>query len=175
MDIGYDQMITKLIDHKKILIALVNGPAIGVACTMLSLFDYIVASDKAYFMCPFTSIGVLPEGTSSISFERIMGYPIAARLALFCDRLTAQEMFIAGYISKVLPDKEFHETTKKILHEFEDRLAPISLLQSKELMRGPEWRKTMHQRNQLEKDLLAEKFTSEEAIKYIMKKFGSKM
>ena len=117
-------MIASLIDHKKILIGLVNGPAIGVACTMLSLFDYIVASDKAYFHCPFTIIGLLPEGTSSQSFAAIMGYPRAARLALFGDKMTAKEALEAGYITKVIPNTEFATETQKILNDFETRLAP---------------------------------------------------
>lgn len=117
-------MITALIDHKKILVALVNGPAIGVACTMLSLFDYTVVSDKAYFLCPFTVIGLLPEGTSSHNFAAIMGYPRAAKLALFGDRITAKEAFEAGYISKVVPDSQFATETQKIMKDFETRLAP---------------------------------------------------
>lgn len=116
-------MISSLIDHRKILIAFVNGPAIGVACTMLALFDYILASEKAYFLCPFTAFGLNPEGTSSVSFQTIMGYPQAARLALFAEKITATEAFRIGYISKVIPHIEFIDETKKIQQNFE-KLAP---------------------------------------------------
>jgi len=173
--LGYETMIASLIDHKKILIGLINGPAIGIACTMLSLFDYVVASDKAYFYCPFTTIGLLPEGTSSRNFAAIMGYPTAARLALFGEKMTAKEALEGGYIAKVIPDAQFATETQKILNDFETRLAPQSLLMSKELMRGPEWREKMHQINIKEKDEIQEKFVSDETMERILKRFGSKL
>ncbi|KAE9555839.1 hypothetical protein FO519_000924 [Halicephalobus sp. NKZ332] len=172
---SYETMITSLIDHKKILIALVNGPAIGVACTMLTLFDYVVASEKAYFFCPFTLYGLLPEGTSSHNFEAIMGYPRAARLALFADRITAKEAFEASFVTKVLPDSEFATETKKILQHFETQLAPQSILLSKELMRGPEWRKKMHKINMEERDKIQERLGSDETIERIVSRFGPKL
>lgn len=45
----YAKLVDKLINHSKILIALVNGPAIGIACTTLAIFDLVLSSDKVNF------------------------------------------------------------------------------------------------------------------------------
>lgn len=47
-----------------------------------------------------------------------MGYTKAAQVLLFNERLTAQEAYIAGFVSKVIPDAQFKEETWKMLEGY---------------------------------------------------------
>jgi len=99
----------RLQNYPKILIAAANGAAIGWGCTQLFNFDLVYASTRAVFQTPFTSLGFAPEGGSSYTFPKIMGKHHANRLLIASDKLTAQEMYISGYVSQVLDEKDFVE------------------------------------------------------------------
>lgn len=49
VEIGFSRWVRRLIDHEKILLGLVNGPAMGMSATTLGLFDFVVCSDKVSF------------------------------------------------------------------------------------------------------------------------------
>lgn len=41
-----EEFVRAHISHEKPLLALINGPAIGLSVTVLALFDLVIASDK---------------------------------------------------------------------------------------------------------------------------------
>jgi peroxisomal 3,2-trans-enoyl-CoA isomerase len=63
-----------MIDFRKPIFALVNGPALGIGVTMLGLCDVNYATASAYLTTQFTVLGVCPEACSSYFFPRIMGH-----------------------------------------------------------------------------------------------------
>jgi peroxisomal 3,2-trans-enoyl-CoA isomerase len=160
------------IDCKKPLIALVNGPAVGISITVLGLCDAVYATDKATFRSPFSELGQSPEACSSYTFPRIMGYAKASELLFFNSKITAAEAEQQGLVSKVFPDASFQtEAWAKVkqINEF-----PVkSLIYSKDLVRGRE-RDVLHAVNKAECDRLEERWQSEDCMNAIMKFFSRK-
>ncbi|KAM8822102.1 enoyl-CoA delta isomerase 2 [Synchiropus picturatus] len=160
------------IDFPKPLVALVNGPAVGIAVTVLGLFDLVYATERATFHTPFTQLGQSPEGCSSYTFPRLMGHAKACEVLLFNKKLTAAQAHHLGLVTEVFPDHSFQWEAWSRLRGLA-RLPPDSLKLSKQLIRSAE-RRRLHRVNEQEVALLRERWTSDECVAAVMSFFQKK-
>lgn len=158
----FEKFICAFIDYPKILVAVVNGPAVGVVVTTLALCDLVIASDKATFCTPFSKLGLSAEGCSTYTFPRIMG-PIRSSLLLYFNhKIDANEAKQWGLVSHIVHHKEMDAEVPRILKDYLQY--PIkSMIYSKKLLRG--WdREMLHEANRAECKQLKERWTSEDFI-----------
>lgn len=93
-----------LIEYPKLLACAVQGPAVGIATTMLPHFDLVFASSRATFWTPFTRIAVVPEMCSSVTFRELMGVSKANELLLLGRTIDAKTAYEWNMISRVIPE-----------------------------------------------------------------------
>lgn len=164
--------IKAYIDFPKPLIAVVNGPAVGVSVTVLGLFDLVYATERATFHTPFSQLGQSAEGCSSYTFPKLMGQAKASEMLLFNKKLSAVQACELGLVTEVFPDATFHSEVWTRLKAYA-QLPPNSLALSKQLIRSVE-RERLHAVNDAEVELLRERWTSDECFNAIMSFFQSK-
>ncbi|XP_039198682.1 enoyl-CoA delta isomerase 2 [Crotalus tigris] len=160
------KFVEHFIDFPKPLIAVVNGPAVGISVTLLGLFDIVYASDRATFFTPFSNLGQSPEGCSSYTFPKIMGVTKATEMLLFNKKLTAAEACSQGLVTEVFPDSTFQKEVWARLKAYVN-LPKKTLAVSKQLMRNMEKEK-LYEVNSQECECLIERWLSEECMNAVM-------
>ncbi|XP_041816942.1 enoyl-CoA delta isomerase 2, mitochondrial isoform X2 [Chelmon rostratus] len=160
------------IDFPKPLVAVVNGPAVGISVTLLGLFDLVYATERASFHTPFSQLGQSAEGCSSYTFPKIMGPAKASEMLLFNKKLTAAQACELGLVSEVFPDSSFQSEVWTRLKAYA-KLPPNSLALSKQLIRSME-KERLHAVNDAEVERLVERWTSDECFNAVMNFFQAR-
>ena len=125
--------LAALHNFTKPLIIAVKGNAVGVGTTMLLHADIVVASEKAKFSLPFTTLGLVPEAGSSFLLPRMIGYHRAAELFMTGDSFDANYAEEIGLVNYVCADpyEKAHELAVKIAKQ-----PPQAIINTKALMKA---------------------------------------
>ncbi|CAK1586138.1 unnamed protein product [Parnassius mnemosyne] len=126
--------VEAFIKFPKLLIAVVNGPAIGIAATTLALCDLVFASENAYFYTPFPKLHMTAEGASTFTFPRLMGQRKATEMLLFNHKMSAKEGLEHGFINRVYKPEELQSKSWDKIMEI-SKLPAHSILATKNLLR----------------------------------------
>ena len=96
-------------------VAVVHGPAAGVAASLALGCDVVLASEDAFFMLAFTKIGLMPDGGASALVAAAVGRTRAMRMALLADKIHADEAFRAGLVTAVYPADELDAEVDRVI------------------------------------------------------------
>ncbi|KAI7693016.1 hypothetical protein SSS_09076 [Sarcoptes scabiei] len=171
------QFVSAFIDFPKPLIGIINGPAFGIMFTTLGLFDCVIATEKASFISPFSSLGISPEGCSTYTFPRIFGTSIASELLYFNYKMSVEEALRHGFVSRIVKSNELNQHVNEWLYG-ENGLVktcyPSSMMNAKSLVRNEETRLALHEVNKIECDLLHQSWSSDECREALQKFYTRK-
>jgi 2-(1,2-epoxy-1,2-dihydrophenyl)acetyl-CoA isomerase len=111
----YHPIITGLREMPKPVVAAVNGPAVGIGCSLALAADLIVAAESAYFLLAFVNIGLVPDGGSTAFLPARVGYARSAEMAMLGERVPAAKALDWGLINQVTPDDELESVSTALL------------------------------------------------------------
>jgi 2-(1,2-epoxy-1,2-dihydrophenyl)acetyl-CoA isomerase len=105
----YHPIMHAIRELPKPVIAAVNGPAVGIGCSLALCSDLIVAAESAYFLLAFVNIGLVPDGGSSLFVPTRVGMARATELSMLGERLGAARALEWGLINRVVPDAQLDQ------------------------------------------------------------------
>lgn len=103
----YEPMLHSIYDCPIPTICAVNGAAAGAGANLALAADVVIAAQSASFVQAFTRIGLMPDAGGTYWLPRQVGFPRAMGMALFADKITADQAAEWGMIWDSLPDEGF--------------------------------------------------------------------
>lgn len=101
----YHPAIAGLKRLPKPVVAAVNGPAVGIGCSLALACDLIMAAESAFFGLAFVNIGLMPDGGSTALVPPAVGKARAFQMALLGERVEARRALDWGLVNWVHPDE----------------------------------------------------------------------
>jgi 2-(1,2-epoxy-1,2-dihydrophenyl)acetyl-CoA isomerase len=103
----YNVWVSKIRTLEKPVIAAVNGVAAGAGMSLALACDLVIMSEKASFVQAFVKVGLVPDTGASYLLPRLVGYHKAMELALFGEKISAQQALELGLCNRVVPEDGF--------------------------------------------------------------------
>jgi 2-(1,2-epoxy-1,2-dihydrophenyl)acetyl-CoA isomerase len=110
----YHPIIKGIRQLPKPVIAAVNGPAVGIGCSLALACDLIWAGESAIFGLAFVNIGLVPDGGSTFLVPVAVGKARALEMALLGDPVSAEDALDWGLINRVVPDADLMDDARAL-------------------------------------------------------------
>ena len=111
----YHPIITGIRNMPKPVITAVNGPAVGIGCSLAIAGDLVLAAESSYFLLAFVNIGLVPDGGSTAFVPARIGLARATEMALLGERVQAPQALEWGLVNRVIADDELRAEADALL------------------------------------------------------------
>lgn len=96
------EVVTEMIRCPVPVVAAVNGPAVGLGCSIAVLCDIVLIAEKAFFADPHVSIGLVAGDGGAVSWPMLIGMLRAKEYLLTGDKIPAVEAERLGLANRVV-------------------------------------------------------------------------
>jgi enoyl-CoA hydratase/carnithine racemase len=95
-------IVTGMIDCRIPVIAAVNGPAVGLGCSLVALSDIVFMAETAHLADPHVVVGLVAADGGAISWPLLTSLQLAKEYAFTGDRIPAQRAKEIGMANHVV-------------------------------------------------------------------------
>ena len=99
-------IVTSMVACRVPVVAAVNGPAVGLGCSLVALSDIAFMAESAHLADPHVLIGLVAADGGPITWPLMISLQLAKEYAFTGDRISAQRAAEIGLVNHVVPDDE---------------------------------------------------------------------
>jgi enoyl-CoA hydratase len=106
-----------MIELPQPLIAAVNGPAVGLGASLVTLCDLAVASEGAYLADPHLGVGLVPADGAALLWPMMIGLMRAKEYVFTGERIPASTAQEWGLVNRVVPSGQALQCAVALAHK----------------------------------------------------------
>jgi enoyl-CoA hydratase len=100
------RIVTGMVRCRLPIVAAVNGPAVGLGCSLAALSDIVFIAESAYLADPHVMVGLVAADGGPVTWPLLTSLQLAKEYALTGDRISARRAAEIGLANHVCADDE---------------------------------------------------------------------
>jgi len=110
------ELVVNMIRCRVPLVAAVNGPAVGLGCSVIALSDVVYMAESAYLSDPHVTVGLVAADGGPLTWPLHTSLLLAKEYAFTGDRISAARAAEIGLANHVCPDDEVLDAALATAH-----------------------------------------------------------